>query len=185
MREGLSEIRHRKQSIKAWIPNSALKELFEKVLAQKRNSKNKIYSLHETQVACIAKGKTHKPYEFGSKISIAMIPGSNVIVGVSHFLGNPHDSTTLQPTLQAINKLPEGIKYAITDRGYRGNKKIGSIDVILPNPIADHNKPIAYQEQKSSQCKTIKWQENGGSYRIQEKTGLGQIYHKNLRWDVP
>ncbi len=132
---------------------SELKELFEKVLAQKRNSKNKIYSLHETQVACIAKGKTHKPYEFGSKISIAMIPGSNVILGVSHFVGNPHDSTTLKPTLEAITTLPENIKYAIVDRGYRGNKKIGNIEVVLPNPKADHNKPIAYQQQKSSQCK--------------------------------
>ena len=132
---------------------SALKELFEKVLVQKRNSTSKVYSLHETQVACIAKGKTHNPYEFGSKIAIAMIPGSNVIVGVSHFLGNPHDSTTLRPTLEAISKLPEGIKYAIVDRGYRGNKKIGNMEVVIPNPAADRCKPIAYQEKKRSQCK--------------------------------
>ncbi len=132
---------------------SALKGLFEKVLDQKRNSKNKIYSLHETQVACIAKGKTHKPYEFGSKISLAMIPGANIILGVSHFLGNPHDSTTLQPTLQAISKLPQGIKYVIVDRGYRGNKKIGNMEVVLPNPKADLNKPIAFRQQKSTQCK--------------------------------
>jgi transposase, IS5 family len=44
------------------------KELFEKVLNQKRTDKSKIYSLHEPQTACIAKGKSHKPYEFGAKI---------------------------------------------------------------------------------------------------------------------
>lgn len=61
------------------------KELFEKVLSHSRHSKNKIYSLHEPQPSCIAKGKAHKPYEFGCKISLAMLPGSNVLLGVSHF----------------------------------------------------------------------------------------------------
>ncbi len=41
--------------------------LFKKVLAQKRNDTNKIYSLHEAHVQCISKGKEHKKYEFGSK----------------------------------------------------------------------------------------------------------------------
>lgn len=36
--------------------------LFRRVHAQKRQDKNKIYSLHESGVACIAKGKTHKKY---------------------------------------------------------------------------------------------------------------------------
>ena len=47
--------------------------IFEKVLAQQRDSKKKIYSIHEPHVYCIAKGKDHKKYEFGSKVSI----GSN------------------------------------------------------------------------------------------------------------
>ena len=38
-----------------------------KVLLQTREDKHKIYSCHEPQVSCIAKGKAHKPYEFGSK----------------------------------------------------------------------------------------------------------------------
>lgn len=37
---------------------------YKKVLTQERNSKEKIYSLHEPQTACIAKGKAHKAYEF-------------------------------------------------------------------------------------------------------------------------
>jgi IS5 family transposase len=44
--------------------------LFKKVLAKNKNSKNKIYSLHEPDVLCISKGKEHKKYEFGNKVSI-------------------------------------------------------------------------------------------------------------------
>ena len=37
---------------------------------QERSDKNKLYSLHEPHVVCIAKGKAHKKYEFGSKVSV-------------------------------------------------------------------------------------------------------------------
>jgi len=39
--------------------------LAERLLKQKRTDKNKLYSLHEPEVSCISKGKSHKPYEFG------------------------------------------------------------------------------------------------------------------------
>ena len=42
----------------------------ERLLRQTRKSPNKRYSIHEPEVACIAKGKAHKPYEFGSKVSV-------------------------------------------------------------------------------------------------------------------
>ena len=42
-------------------------DLFRRVLAQKRNDKNKIYSLYEPEVCCISKGKEHKHYEYGNK----------------------------------------------------------------------------------------------------------------------
>jgi len=45
--------------------------LYERVLSQKPKDKNKIYSLHEPQVYCIAKGKDHKQYEYGNKVSVA------------------------------------------------------------------------------------------------------------------
>ena len=43
-------------------------KLYWKVLQQKRTDKDKIYSLHKPFTACIAKGKAHKKYEFGTKI---------------------------------------------------------------------------------------------------------------------
>lgn len=73
--------------------------LFRKVLSQTRLSKNKIYSLHEPDVSCIAKGKDHKKYEFGSKVSFAITKTTNVIVSVVTFKGNPYDGDTLKETL--------------------------------------------------------------------------------------
>ena len=46
--------------------------IYKQVLKQNRHDSNKIYSLHEPEVACIAKGKIAKPYEFGSKICLAI-----------------------------------------------------------------------------------------------------------------
>jgi transposase, IS5 family len=36
---------------------------YQKALSQQRNSKDKVYSLHEPHTACIAKGKASKAYE--------------------------------------------------------------------------------------------------------------------------
>ena len=45
-------------------------ELYYRVLSRNRKSKNKVYSLHEPDVVCVSKGKEHKQYEFGNKVSI-------------------------------------------------------------------------------------------------------------------
>lgn len=132
-----------------------LKTLFLKVLAQTRHSKDKIYSLHEPEVSCIAKGKSHKPYEFGSKTSVATLPGSNVIVDVSCFSGNPHDSKTLEPVLNEIKRvLGKEFAFAIGDRGFRGKSKINSCQVVLPSPEKDRNKSDQYRENKRRQCRS-------------------------------
>lgn len=129
------------------------KELYTKVLNQKKTDKNKIYSLHEPQTACIAKGKSHKPYEFGAKIGFATLPGANVIVGVAHFQGNPHDATTLADTLASAENLTgKTFKRAIVDRGYRGQTKVGETIIVIPNPKKDQ-KLSAYQKlRKRAQC---------------------------------
>lgn len=40
-------------------------ELIERLLDQERTDGNKLYSLHASEVECIAKGKAHRKYEFG------------------------------------------------------------------------------------------------------------------------
>ena len=106
-----------------------------KIIDQKKNDTNKIYSLHEPDTACIAKGKAHKKFEFGSKVSFAVIPKANIIVGVKNFNGNPHDSTTLESTIQHAQSVT-GLKFkhAIVDRGYKGKKVIGETLVVSPGP---------------------------------------------------
>jgi len=51
---------------------SKLLETAHRIYAQQRHDKNKIYSVHEPEVECIAKGKAGKPYEFGNKVSVAV-----------------------------------------------------------------------------------------------------------------
>ena len=42
------------------------------VRAQERGQRGpKVYSLHAPEVECIGKGKAHRPYEFGVKVSVA------------------------------------------------------------------------------------------------------------------
>jgi transposase, IS5 family len=46
--------------------------LARRVLAQDRHQRGrKVYSLHAPEVECIGKGKAHRPYEFGVKVSVA------------------------------------------------------------------------------------------------------------------
>lgn len=73
--------------------------LYHKVLGQQKYTKDKIYSLHEPQVKCIAKGKEAKKYEFGNKTSIAKTRKSGIIVGALAFEENLYDGDTLPPKL--------------------------------------------------------------------------------------
>ncbi|MGA2822809.1 MAG: IS5 family transposase [Bacteroidales bacterium] len=111
-------------------------ELFKQVISQHRYSKNNVYSLHEPHTSCIAKGKAHKEYEFGCKTSFAMLPKSNIIVGVQTFTGNPHDSKTLEPTLDQCKRI-NGLtfKRVILDRGYRGITHVGDTIALIPGKI--------------------------------------------------
>ena len=46
--------------------------LSRRVLAQDQRQRGpKVYSLHAPEVECIGKGKAHRPYEFGIKVSVA------------------------------------------------------------------------------------------------------------------
>lgn len=122
----------RKLSPESLAKHEEILKVCEKVLNQKREDKGKLYSLHELEVSCIAKGKAEKKYEFGSKVSIAVSQKSNVIVSVVNFKGNPNDNKTLEKTLEKQEKLT-GVraKKAYVDRGYK-SRKIGQTEVQAP-----------------------------------------------------
>lgn len=101
-----------------------LLEKSEKLLNQKREDKNKLYSLHAPEVECIAKGKAHKKYEFGVKTSVATTHKSNFVVGIQALPGNPYDGHTLSDALNQVENLT-GIRPndCYVDLGYRGNRE--------------------------------------------------------------
>jgi len=121
-------------------------ELFKRVLNQKKDDKNKIYSLHEPQTQCISKGKAHKRYEFGSKGSLMIGKESGIIFGALNIEKNDYDGHTLGLAMEQFKRLngyePRKI---IADLGYRGIKKIGRTEVVTPNMGAGRTK---YQKQR-------------------------------------
>ncbi|MEM9879739.1 MAG: IS5 family transposase [Pseudomonadota bacterium] len=93
---------------------------------KKRQAGPKLYSLHAPETECIGKGKAHKPYEFGCKVSItttnATSPGGMFVLHAKAYHGNPYDGHTLGDVVkdltQSISAEPERI---YVDKGYRGH----------------------------------------------------------------
>jgi IS5 family transposase len=91
-----------------------------------RQRGRKIYSLHAPEVECIGKGKAHRPYEFGVKVSVATTlqrsRGGQFVAHIATLPGNPYDGHTLAeiiPNMEALigNKLAR----ILADAGYRGH----------------------------------------------------------------
>jgi IS5 family transposase len=109
--------------------------LYQRVLSQKRSDSNKIYSLHEPEVKCYAKGKEHKKFEFGSKASILVDQATGIIMGALNFTETLHDSKTLPAVLEQYERL-NGREAAevFVDRGYKGIKEYKTSKIYVPKP---------------------------------------------------
>ena len=115
-----------------------LLQMADRLLAQRRNSKNKLYSLHAPEVYCIAKGKAHKRYEFGCKVSVPPILGgvttskSNWIVGLKSHSEPIYDAHTLTQMLDQVQlRTGQMPKDAFCDLGYRGHSHDGPTKIHL------------------------------------------------------
>ncbi len=138
----------RKLSEEALLLEEEQLKLYERVLNQKRQDKNKVYSLHEPHIYCMSKGKAHKKYEFGVKVSIAKTKESNLIVGAMAFSTNRFDGHTLPDVLEQVKKLAKWVPdIALCDRGYRGKKKVDDTQIMIPEGDPKHSKST-YQRQK-------------------------------------
>jgi transposase, IS5 family len=137
------------------LPQETLKKYetefsnYKKALLQERNSKDKIYSLHEPQTACIAKGKAHKAYEFGTKVAVTRGRKTGVITSIKRFSGNPHDSKTLEESLAQSQRVREQIggtrpTIASTDRGFRGVTQVGNTKIEIPKNTKEKSR---YQQE--------------------------------------
>lgn len=108
-------------------------DLCRQAINRQRQDKDKIYSLHEPRVCCIAKGKEHKKYEFGAKAAITMTKNHRIIVGVKSFSRNEYDGDTLKTVLpQAEEIRGKAALRALCDRGFRGRKRAGTTAILLP-----------------------------------------------------
>jgi IS5 family transposase len=111
--------------------------LYTQVVTQKKTDTDKIYSLHKPFTKCIAKGKAHRPYEFGNKVGLITTSnkGKKLILAIQTFLQTPYDGHTIEPLLQQMEnhrlKLPEELVY---DRGGKGKSEIKGVKISIPGP---------------------------------------------------
>jgi IS5 family transposase len=101
----------------------ALLAMAKKILSQKRDDKNKIYSLHAPEVECIGKGKINKKYEFGCKVAVVTTCKDPWVTSIQAVHQNPYDGSTLKKSLKKSELLTEiKVETAVVDKGFRGKK---------------------------------------------------------------
>jgi transposase, IS5 family len=98
-----------------------------RVLAQNRHQRGpKVYSLHAPEVECIGKGKPHRPYEFGVKVSVATTlkrsKGGQFAIHAKALPGNPYDGHTLKIIIPDIeDTIGTELERILADAGYKGH----------------------------------------------------------------
>jgi transposase, IS5 family len=93
---------------------------------RQRQRGRKVFCLHAPEVECIGKGKAHKPYEFGVKVSVATplrrCRGGQFVAHVRALPGNPYDGHTLASIIPAIEAtIGAELARIVTDAGYKGH----------------------------------------------------------------
>ena len=164
--------------------NSLYTELidrFQTILSQRRNSRKKLYSIHEARVQCISKGKEHKKYEFGNKVSIIR-SATGIILGAMSFR-NEYDGHTIEATLGQVERLTQRkIKILAGDRGYRGRKVVNGTQILIP----DSPKPSEsrYQRRKKHKlfCKRAGIEPTIGHLKADHR--LGRNFYKGVVGDA-
>ena len=123
-------------------------QIAQDIFNQKRSDTNKVYSIHAPEVECIAKGKVHKKYEFGCKVSMVSSSKDNWILAIDAVHGNPFDGHTLKDSLRQVKQLT-GFQplHAYCDRGYRGAAK----------EITDTEVHLSGKKKKSMKASLWKW----------------------------
>jgi IS5 family transposase len=107
-------------------------ERADQLLTQTQKSKDKLYSIDAPEVECISKGKAHKRYEFGCKVSVALTNEKNWILGVQALHGNPYDGHTLAGAIAQVERITgRDVKEAFVDKGYRGHDYTGAAQVYI------------------------------------------------------
>lgn len=93
---------------------------------RKRQDGPKLYSLHAPETECIGKGKAHKPYEFGCKVTFATTnaksPGGMFVLHAKALYGNPYDGHTLRAVVEELaDWIGAPSERIYVDKGYAGH----------------------------------------------------------------
>jgi IS5 family transposase len=155
-------------------------ETFKTILSQNRTSPNKIYSIHEPQVLCISKGKEHKKYEFGNKVSVIR-SNSGIILGAMSFR-NEYDGHTIAKALEQVERLNgKCIKKLAGDRGYRGRKEVNGTQILIPD--VPKKSDSRYQKSKKHKlfCKRAGIEPTIGHLKSDYR--LGRNFYKGVVGD--
>jgi IS5 family transposase len=156
-------------------------ELFKKVLNQKREDKNKIYSLHEPQTECISKGKEHKKYEFGKKVSIVIGKKTGIIMGALTMEKNDYDGHTLPEVLGQFEKINSyRPKRALVDLGYKGTDKVEDTIIVRPESGKGKSK---YARRKMRMDHRRRAGIEGKISHLKNDYRMGRNYYKGIKGD--
>jgi transposase, IS5 family len=121
---------------------SPLLDMAHRLLSQKREDTEKLYSIHAPEVECISKGKAHKRYEFGCKVGVTTTSKDNFVVGIQAFHGNPYDGHTLKESVEQAERLGDfEAKEIFVDLGYRGHDYKGEAKVHVGSRGKKRKKP--------------------------------------------
>ena len=105
---------------------ASMLERTKRIHGQQRSDSKKLYSLDAPEVECIGKGKAHKRYEFGCKVSISVTHKNNWITSSTALHGNPFDGRTLSATIERSNSNTKiEAREVYVDRGYQGHDYAG------------------------------------------------------------
>ena len=107
----------------------SLMDIGTRIYQQKQRDKNKLYSVHAPEVECISKGKAHKRYEFGCKVSVAATSKGGWFLGAMAVHGNPYDGHTLKRALKQVKRVIREPEHVFVDMGYRGHNYRGDTEV--------------------------------------------------------
>jgi IS5 family transposase len=101
----------------------ALLSQAKRLLKQEKHTPKKLYSLHAPETECIAKGKAHKHYEFGCKVSVVTTCKTPWVLSILAHHDNPYDGATLKECLhKAAVHSDAKIEQAFADKAYRGKE---------------------------------------------------------------
>lgn len=84
---------------------AAVLEIARRIHTQQRHDRGKLYDAHAPEVECIAKGKAHKPYEFGVKVGVVSTNKESFVLGMQGLPGAPYDGHTLLGSLKQAQRI--------------------------------------------------------------------------------